>query len=139
MAFRLNIIKNALPVLTLLIQFILSFSTQGRKLIWNSFIKIYCHLFKIFFFYDNHYLYSGKRMFLLINRESNPYESEVFFFRKLVILEPNIPLIKFYAPKTYKKCYKPTIRYWRILKMILFCLKWLRQLDILFRCFQCLF
>lgn len=50
MAFRLNIIKNALPVLTLLIQFILSFSTQGRKLIWNSFIKIYCHLFKIFFF-----------------------------------------------------------------------------------------
>lgn len=49
-------------------------------------------------------------MFLLINRESNPYESEFFFFRKLVILEPNIPLIKFYAPKTYKKCYKPTIR-----------------------------
>lgn len=48
-------------------------------------------------------------MFLLINRVSNPYESECFL-RKWVILGPYIPLIKFYAPKTYKKCYKPTIK-----------------------------
>lgn len=46
MAFRLNITRDTFPVLTLLKQFFLSFSTQGRKLIWNSFIKFYCHLFK---------------------------------------------------------------------------------------------
>lgn len=41
-----------------------------------------------------------KRIFLLINRVSNPYESKFFFLKKWVILGTYIPLIKLYAPKT---------------------------------------